>query len=362
MVTQDRRRLLFLSKYDITGASSRYRFYQFQSHFETAGWDCTFSPLFDTAYLEGRYKQGRGRFGDIARAFGRRLGALPHARRFDMVILEAELIPYLPHGLERVLMCAVPHYVVDYDDAIFHNYDRHGRRSLRALLHDKIDGVMHGAQAVIAGNGYLAERAHKAGARRVEIIPTVLDADRYVPRGSIQGAPPVIGWIGSPSTAVFLNQVAKPLARIAKSHGAQVTLIGSGPVTLQDVTPRIVSWNAQSEAAQIAAFDIGIMPLPDTPWARGKCGFKLLQYMAAGVPTVASPVGANCEIVVPQTGILAETPQDWYAAFVDLIEAPQDAHRKGLAGRKRLLEHYVTQAAARHWISLLDDLYRFNNR
>lgn len=356
-----RHNVLLLTKYARNGASSRYRTFQYLPWLEKAGIHCQVMPLFDEAYLVHRYQTGRGHAEDILRAFLRRLGAIFTARRFDLVVVEYELLPYLPALPERWLgLLGVP-FVVDYDDALFHQYDQHKNAWVRWLLGEKIARVMRGAQMVTAGNAYLADYARRAGAKHVEIIPTVIDLERY-PRLLTTQSPNsifTIGWIGSPATAKYLQAIAPALAEICNGGRGRVCLIGSGPVDLPGVPVEVLQWDETTEVNTMQQFDVGIMPLPDEPWERGKCGFKLIQYMACGLPIVASPVGVNCEIVEPGVnGFLARTTEEWTQALRTLSQDAGLRQRMGQAGRIKVEVGYSLQVTGPKLAALLKTVVR----
>jgi len=337
---------LFLTKHARTGASSRYRTFQYLPWLEQAGIECQVRPLFDETYLAHRYQSGRGHVRDILRAFFRRVTALIAARRFDVVVIEKECLPYCPALPERWLRLLGVPYVVDYDDALFHQYDKHRSGWVRRLLGGKIAQVMRNAQLITAGNAYLADYALRAGAPKVEIVPTVIDLERYAGPGvkPPSDAPFVIGWIGSPSTAKYLQAIAPALAEICAGGKGIVRLIGSGPIELPGVPVEVLPWNEATEVDELKRFDVGMMPLPDEPWERGKCGFKLIQYMACGLPVVASPVGVNRDIVEQGVnGYLAETTGDWVQALNALLLDGDLRKRMGQAGRKRVEQVYSLQ-------------------
>ncbi len=347
--------VLFLTKYSRTGASSRFRTYQYLPVLQAAGLDCDVAPLFDDDYLSHRYDSGRGALLDLIRAFWRRLVALLRARRYDKVVIEYELLPYCPAWFERLLSALGVRFLVEYDDAIFHKYDLSGNPVLRALLGRKIATVMRLADTVIAGNDYLADYARLAGARQVAVLPTVIDLDHYPIRTRHeQRSELVIGWLGSPSTAKYLRDIAPALARVCADGRARVRLVGSGPLDLPGVPTEIVTWTEAGETSALHGFDVGIMPLPDDPWARGKCGFKLIQYMACGLPVVASPVGVNSEIVTDgHKGFLATSTIEWVQAL-QRIQADADLRRRmGAAGRQRVESHYCLQVTAPRMVGLL---------
>jgi glycosyltransferase involved in cell wall biosynthesis len=348
-------KVLFLTKHSRAGASSRYRTFQYLPWYEQAGIECRVSSLFDEGYLAHRYRAGTGRVIDIASAFLRRVAALAKAHRFDLVVVEKEVIPYFPALPERLLRWSGVPYVVDYDDALFHQYDLHPRPWIRGLLGRKIASVMCGARLVTAGNHYLAEYARGAGARSIEVIPTVIDLGRYPPAD--RAARPTefrIGWIGSPSTAKYLQHAASALAQVCANGQARVQLIGAGDVSLPGVPLDVLPWAGDTELELLRRCDVGIMPLPDTPWERGKCGFKLIQYMAAGLPVVASPVGAN-EAIVDEgvNGYFARNHHDWVSALERLRDAPELRQTFAQAGREKVERHYCLQVTGPRMVSLL---------
>ncbi len=343
-------KVTLLSRYGRLGASTRLRSLQYLPYLEAAGIEVTVCPLFDDTYLERLYA-GRGRsIVSVARRYGVRARDLRRATGADLLWVEKEVLPYLPNWVERALLPAGVPYVVDYDDAVFHNYDLSSRALVRRLLGRKIQRVMSGAAAVICGNDYLGARAREAGARRVELIPTVVDADRYHFEPRSGNAEPVIGWIGSPSTQRYVEGLAPVLEDIGRKHGARLVLVGARPDVVRsfkNLPVDIFPWSESTEAEQVARFDIGIMPLPDGPWERGKCGYKLIQYMACGKPTVASPVGLNVGISAGwSSGILADGPDQWYAALDRLLMDPDWRHILGQRGRQAVEEHFSLQVQA----------------
>ncbi|MFI3135406.1 MAG: glycosyltransferase family 4 protein [Methylococcaceae bacterium] len=351
--------VLFLTKYARNGASSRYRSFYYFPFFEQQGIHCQISPLFDEQYLKHYYQHKRVFLGDVLGAFFRRVIALTTLKSFNLVVIEKELLPYFPPWLEGYLAFLKIPYVVDYDDALFHQYDQHKRGWVRYLLNDKIARVMRGAQLVSVGNAYLADYAHRAGATRVEIIPTVIDLERYplVFDKPSQNTSFTIGWIGSPSTAKYLQAIAPVLANVCADAKGRVRLIGSGQVDLSDVPVDVLPWDEVTEVSALQQFDVGIMPLLDSPWERGKCGFKLIQYMACGLPVIASPVGVNCQIVEQGVnGFLAETPAQWQEALQTLLADAELRKRMGLAGRQKVEREYCLQVTAPIMAQLLVDV------
>jgi glycosyltransferase involved in cell wall biosynthesis len=276
------------------------------------------------------------------------------AGQFDLVWVEKEMLPWVPSWFELGLFPASVPLVVDYDDALFHRYDQHSWPLVRRVLGEKIDAVMRRADLVLAGNDYLAGRARRAGARRVELLPTVVDVSRYAVSERTQGQLLTIGWIGSPSTARYLKLITSVLRDLVASRDVRVVAVGANADQLEGLPVEVRPWSEAGEVEEIQQFDIGIMPLPDEPFERGKCGYKLIQYMACGKPVVASPVGVNREIIEQGiNGFLANSHEEWLTALVSLLEDAELRKKMGEAGRKHVEERYSTQQMAPRLASLL---------
>lgn len=340
-------RVLLLSKYPRMGASSRLRSLQYLPALADEGIEVTVSSLFGEEYLTELYSKGRRSKLRSLILYLKRLLVLLTVFRYDVLWIEKELFPYFPAFFERLLAFLGVRYVVDYDDAIFHNYDLSGSGLIRKVLGWKIDAVMAGASCVIAGNQYLAERARQAGAKRVEIIPTVVDHNRYSQIPSTGDSQLVIGWIGSPSTQRYVVDIQDALRAVCDKTGARLMLVGATDAVvdqLSGIPVEVVPWSEESEAENIAQMDVGIMPLVDGPWEKGKCGYKLIQYMASGVPVVASPVGVNVEIVDGYgCGRMAESKDDWAESLLELLSGADVRNTLGRAGREAVVKRYSLQ-------------------
>lgn len=328
---------------------------QFVPALEAAGLQCSMHALLSDEALAARYRRGRYQFVALLRAFGWRVLHLLQRRRFDLLWIEKEALPWLPAWLERMLLRGTP-YVLDFDDAIFHNYDRNPRWLVRRLWARRVDRLMAGASLVVGGNEYLAQRARDAGAPWVEVLPTVIDLERYtVPvRGSRDGARvPRIVWIGSPGTVPYLATLAQALAALAREHRFVLRIVG-GRLEIPGVEVECLDWSEGTEVELVAECDVGIMPLRESPWEQGKCGYKLIQYMACGLPVMASPVGVNCSIVNEgENGLLAATPGDWQDRLGQLLADAALRHRMGAAGRHRVEQEFCLQQVAPRLARLL---------
>jgi glycosyltransferase involved in cell wall biosynthesis len=235
-------------------------------------------------------------------------------------------------------------YVLDYDDATFHRYDLHHSRLVRALLSRRLVPLLRSARLVTAGNAYLADYARGAGAQDVRELPTVVDTGRYAVAAEPAGEELRVGWIGSPSTAHYLGLVFEPLRRLARERPLRLVVIGARDLACTDVPLEIHDWSADTEATLLGSLHIGIMPLTDGPWERGKCGYKLIQYMACGRPVIASPVGVNDEIVTPDVGLLAADDAQWLSALRRLGADAALRYRLGSAGRALVERGYSLEA------------------
>ena len=344
-------KVLLFSKYSRRGPSSRLRSLQYLPLLREYGIDVQVHALFPDAYLEELYRGSPSAAWYRAWCHGmQRIRQLLRRNEHDLTWIEGELFPYLPNWVESALARSVTPYVVDYDDALFHKYDLSENPLVRRMLGRKIDQVMRNATCVIAGNGYLASRALQAGATRIAIIPTVVDERRYTMVSHGADKQPVIGWIGSPATEHYVLDNREVLERVCAKHGARLLLIG--PHTeiasqFSGVVPEVAEWSEDNEAALIRRMDIGIMPLRDGPWERGKCGYKIIQYMASGLPVVASAVGTNSDIVRDgENGFLADDASAWEESLGQLITDWSLRSRMGQAGRACVENEYSLKAQA----------------
>lgn len=332
---------------------------QYLPWFDAAAIETVVSPLFDDAMLLRKYRHGGYSSLGLLSAYWRRIRVLMGAHQFDLVWIEKEALPWFSVWLERLLLRGKP-YVLDFDDAIFHNYDLHRLAWVRRIYGKRIDRLMAGSRLVVAGNRYLADRAVVAGARWVEVIPTVVNLVRYAAKQMYSvAAMPRIVWIGSPSTVQYLLELAVPLGALATRQPFTLRVVGGGAITMPGVDVEVVAWSADTEAVAIAECDVGIMPLHDTPWEQGKCAYKLIQYMACGLPTVASPIGANREVVIEgETGFFANSQQEWVDALATLLDDAGMRQRLGQAGRARVEAEYSLQQIAPRLITLFKDAVR----
>jgi len=346
--------VLLLSRYGNLGASSRIRSYQFLPFLREQGIEVTLAPLLPDDYLRDLYAGKRPRPLSLLAAYLRRIGALLRGKKFDLLWIEYEIFPWLPGWLESLVLSKGTPCLVDYDDAIFHRYDRHPNLLVRQILGHKINAVMRHAATVVVGNEYLRNHAIKAGAQRVEILPTSIDLARYPLPAPARNETFTIGWIGSPPTTRYLHLIHEALAEVCAHGQARVVLVGASEPRWQDVPHILHPWSENTEVGEISGFDVGIMPLENNPWERGKCGYKLIQYMACGKPVIASPVGINIQIVESGiNGYLAETARDWVQALTTLMSDAELRQKMGTAGRTKIERDYTVQVNAPRLAAML---------
>ncbi len=343
-------KLLMLPRYGRMGASSRYRLMQYVPLFERAGHEVEVWPLLDDEYIRELYARGQRPVTSLLPGYLRRLRRIRQVKGFDTVICEQEAFPYLPDFFELLLRRPASRLFLDYDDAAYVRYER------VPFLKKKIAHVMSWADAVVAGNRHLASYAQQF-ARRVTVIPSVVDLSKYREGQIVRNTAVVcIGWIGTPITAELLTPLLPVFVRLQSRFSRVIfRFIGAGDglqtKALRCETP---AWSEESEGRLLAECDLGIMPLPDTEFARGKCGLKLVQYMACGLPVVASPVGVNREIVGHgQSGFLASTATEWDEALTCLIANRELRFRMGLAAKQKVENEYTLEHGFARWMEVL---------
>lgn len=348
-------RVLALTRYGRKGASSRLRFYQYLPTLEADGIHVEIAPLFSDTYVQN-LQAGQRSVLEVAKAYVRRVIYMLRAGDFDLLWVEKELLPWLPSWLEKALLVGNLPFVLDYDDAVFHTYDQHSNSWVRKFLSGKHPDLMQRAEVIVVGNDYLADFARVSGAPNVETVPTVIDLERYSSTNNLQlksENKPCVGWIGQRATAAFLTPLTSIFQRLSEDGVASFTAVGIQASSF-DLPMASIPWTEDTEVQSIRGFDIGIMPLLDEPFERGKCGYKLIQYMACGLPIVASPVGVNSQIIEHGVnGFLAETPLEWEMALRTLVSDPAMRIRMGQAGRQKVEQQYCLQVTATRLMKLL---------
>jgi glycosyltransferase involved in cell wall biosynthesis len=330
-------KVLGLSLYGPKAASPRYRLMQYASGLRDNGVDLEVKGLLGDEYILKTFAGENYPPWNLLGACLERVRILVRQHNYDVVIVHVELFPFLP-GLIESRLIRVP-YIYDFDDAFFLKYKSERFKRVSMLLQDKFDPIVSRASAVTAGNKYLVDYARRWNPETV-YLPTVVDTDRYTPAPSRCDRIFTVGWIGSPSTAVYLSDLVRPLAELAKEGPVRFVVIGARcpPIELVDIVH--LPWDEETEVSLINTFDVGVMPLFDDDWCRGKCALKLIQYMACGVPVVGSAVGANLQVVTDDCGFLASDAEAWCEYLGRLRDNVSLRSSMGAAGRKRVESLY----------------------
>jgi glycosyltransferase involved in cell wall biosynthesis len=327
--------------YGPLAASHRVRLSQYKTGLLEYGIDLHVQALLDDAYVKRRF-EGRPISGfALLRCFVDRFVSLMHDKEWDLFIIHCELFPLLPARLERYLVQKP--YIYDFDDAFYLRYRTGKFKLLRPILGDKFDHVISSAKAVTAGSEFLAKYAEKFNTNTF-VLPSVVNTDIYRYRKKDDGTFFTIGWIGSPSTAPYLEELIDPLSKLSSIIKLRLVVVGGKAPRIQNVEVSEQQWDSITETDTISSFDVGVMPLPDTEWARGKCAYKIVQYMACGVPVVASKVGANLEVLTESCGYLVTGSTEWYSALLELYENSGLRYEKGQAALARARSFYSLES------------------
>lgn len=337
-------KVLYITPVPYEGAGSRYRIYQYLPYLYEREVRCSISPFLFSSFFKIVYKKGNiiAKVMLFVLSFLRRIFDLFRALNYDIVVIYRESLPFGPPFFEYILYLFKKKIVFDFDDAIFLPYSNDTNKILARLrCFNNAANIIRMSRMVIASNTYLRDYALKFNSN-VYVIPTVIDTDKLIPAAMRNTQKTIIGWVGTFSTQVYLIPLKDIFRDLLKKYpdveiriiGAQSNFLGLDNIVYKD-------WSLENEVVDIQELTIGIMPLPDTDWARGKCGFKILQYMACGVTAIASNVGANKEIIQHGVnGFLVDTPDQWLARLSFLIENPDLCKSMGLKSRKFVEERY----------------------
>jgi glycosyltransferase involved in cell wall biosynthesis len=346
-------RVLALTPIPEEGAGCRFRVSQYVPYLRTVGFDVTVSSFYTPEFFRLVYQRGRyvRKAASFAALTMRRLRELFTLSRYDLVLLYREAIPLGPPIIEWLVARRGLPIVYDFDDAIFLPNVSEANRAFAFLKNPgRVAQILRLSRRVVVGNEYLAAYARQHNSS-VTVIPTAVDTERFVPRrvdSPAESRPLVVGWIGSPTTFPYLEALAPVLREVATRHEFVLKVSGAGrPVRFPGVTVEEAPWSMADEVRLFNTCDIGVYPLTDDEWSKGKCGFKAIQCLACGVPVVAAAVGVNRDIVEDGVnGFLASSAAEWVAKLERLLtDAPLRA-RMAAAGRRTIEERYSLQVTA----------------
>lgn len=344
-------RVLFLPLYPRIAPSPRYRIYQMLPYLESVGIQCDAVPLLnEQQYLRSR-KPGQTAWKSRIMAWGllRRLALARKMRDYDLVYILKGAYPFGPPICERRYRKTGVPLVFDFDDAIhIHKSSLNHRLADLLRSQSRVPEIIGLVDRIIVPNSYLADYSRNYNAN-VSIVPEAEDTERLVPRGPHKATDRlVIGWVGSPSTAKYMELVEPALREISRRYPHVVVRVIGGNFEAEGIRTEQVAWSLEREVEQFHGLDIGIMPLPNEEWSRGKSACKLRQYMSTGVPGVATAIGYNCELVQHgETGLLATTQEEWIAALSRLIESPEERNRIAQNARAHVVENFAIPVIGR---------------
>lgn len=341
-------RVLALMPYPQNRApGQRFRIEQWAPLLRAEGVDVVFSSFISTSALDIWYQHGHARrkIAETLKGYVNRFSYLLRPLPADVVFIYREAAFLGPALIERLLSWRVP-VVFDFDDAIYLPDTSAANAWSRVLKSKgKTRAICRLARHVTVGNDVLADFARRH-ARAVTVVPTTIDTDTYPMLPRPDNRRPVIGWTGSVTTLPYLAQLAPVFERLRRSHDFEVRVVG-GHVDFEGVSSQCVPWRAETEVADLSTFDIGLMPLRDDEWSRGKCAAKALQYMALGIPPVVSPVGVNADVVHDDVnGLHARTEDEWVDRIGRLLDDDKLRRRLGEAARRTVEEHYSARVHA----------------
>jgi len=337
------------SLYD-TSPGQRFRIEQWEPILSSGGVEITYAPFETEALRSVLHSGGRvlAKIGAVRDGVKKRGLELKNIRDFDLVYIFREAALLGPPWFERKIARSGVPVIFDFDDAIFFSYKSPSNGYLSYLkFPGKAAEICRLSTHIMVGNEFLAEYA-RSNNEHVTIVPTTIDTDKYafIEKESGPGVL-TIGWSGSFSTIQHLDTIRDVLQQLAETEKFRLRVIGTPSYDLPGVDVDAISWRSETEIDDLAEIDIGLMPLPDDNWSKGKCGLKALQYMALGIPTICSPVGVNSTIIEDgKNGFLAGIAAEWIEKLKLLMHSARLRRELGSAGRQTVEQEYSARIVA----------------
>jgi len=340
--------LIITNHYPDRSPGQRFRFEQYFSYLRSNGFQIDVSFLLNEKedkifYSKGNYF-GKGRI--VCKSLYKRIKDLNRVSQYDLVFVFREAI-FLGSAFFEKRFARKAKLIFDYDDSIWVPNVSAANKLFSVLKNStKTSSIIKVSNLVFAGNKYLANYASQFS-KNVVIIPTTIDTDEYKPAEKKTKNQICIGWSGSITTIQHFETKLDALLKIKKKYGNKIyfKVIGDSQYINNELGVKGLPWKKEDELKELSEIDIGIMPLPDSEWAKGKCGLKGLQYMALGIPTIMSPVGVNSEIITDgENGFLADSDEEWVTKLSLLIDSFELRKKLGNAGCKTVEEKYSVHA------------------
>ncbi len=338
------KKILFIVPYPAGCApSQRFRFEQYLETLKSANYTYKLAPFWPKAGWEILYREGfvLEKTSMLILGFLKRIMHLLQALNYDYIFLHREALPLGPPVIEFVISKLWRKKIIyDFDDAIWmENTSSQNRIAAYFKWHHKVKSICRWSWKISVGNGFLADFARQYN-QKVIINPTTIDTGYHVPLNK-QSDQVVIGWTGTHSTAKYLNLVGDVLTQLRNKFDFKVLIISNQRPAWDFDDFEFIQWSPDQEIENLGQIDIGLMPLEDSIWEQGKCGFKALQYMALEIPAVVSAVGVNIKIVDHgKNGYLCSNPAEWKESITKLLESADLRKKMGRDGRNKVLENY----------------------
>ena len=358
------KKILFITSHRPNRApGQRFRFEQFYEYLEKNGFQCVHSNIIsdkDDVYLytKGKYLQ---KFFILAKAILKRLKDVSRANDFDIIFIHRDALLLGSTYFEKRFRKSKAKLVYDFDDSIWLGDTSDANKKLRWLKYPgKIAKIISISDMVFAGNKYLANYASYYNSN-IKIVPTTIDTEEYkrYPSSRRTDGKIAIGWTGSITTIKHFEFAIPILTKLKEKYGDKLVIkvIGDKNYVHKDLDIKGQGWSKENEISELSSFDIGIMPLPDDEWTKGKCGLKGLQYMALGIPAIMSPVGVNTEIIKDGVnGFLADKEAEWVEKISFLIDHEKERNQMGDEARKTILEHYSKDSEKGNYLKYFNEL------
>lgn len=352
------KQLLFIVQYpEKVSPSQRFRFELYKELLAKSGFEVTTHSFIDQAGYAVIFKNGLflQKAWAVTKGFLRRIRLLFNMKQYDFVLLECGAAPIGPPVLEWIMIKWLNKKVIyDFDGAIWVPQVSEMNRLYGFLkTPGKTASITQWAYKVSCGNEFLCNYARQYN-KHVVYNPTCVDTERHHNIPSEQDVTTItIGWTGSFSTLQYLKLIEPVLQKLQAVYDFNFKVICNQPPQLSLKNLQYTEWTAENEVTELAACQIGLMPLTQDEWSEGKCGFKLIQYLALGIPAVASPVGVNKKIIDEGVnGFLCESEAEWYAAIEKLLQNASLRKQLGAAGRKKIIEQYSLLSNGNNFLQL----------
>lgn len=326
---------------------------------EEKGFEYDFQSFLSINAWNNLYKQGKTlqKISGVISGYLRRLIRLFLVYQYDYILIHREATPLGPPIIEWILAKMLNKKIIyDYDDAIW-MADQGGENQLWTLLkwRSKVASICNWSYKVSTGNDFLADYARQF-CDEVVVLPTVINHEVHISATKEKNQIPFIGWTGSHSTLFYLDSLLPTLQELEESFEFTFLVIANKDPKLPLKNYQFIKWSRESEIEDLSLMDIGVMPLEDNEWSKGKCGFKLIQYLSIGIPAIASPVGVNSEIVINnETGFLASSHNEWLEVLKKLLDSSTLRKEMGDSGRELITNKYSVESQKETFFSLFTD-------